>query len=587
MTKLNVRDRRQNALQGIRLCVAAFVLLWICAAVPAQQPSSRPPTPQQLQNLASAQQWPEIARLLSAVQNRTAEMDYYFGLALAHTGRAAEAVHAFEAGRRLAPRDPRFPEELAGLAFEEKNYPRAARLLRRAVILAPHDGYANNFLATVYYLEGNLEGAIEYWNRIGKPYIANVSEEPQPAVSPALLDHAFVFSPAAVLRLPQFYATNSRVRALGIFTQFHFDLDALPDGHFNFVFRSHELNDFGGGKWEAAVLILRGLPFQQINPAYYNFRRQATNFDSMFRWDAQKRRIFAQASGPFQNGAKYRWNFAADLRNENWALRNSFTGPAPVQAGMNLRREAGAFDLASYSSGRIRWSLGAEISHRDFRNVSAGTILTPQMLAAGYELKQSSQIEAALLRLAGHRFTLSGAAALQPARVWSQPGQTFEKLSGGIGWRWFPQAQGDDYGTTQAIRGGYTFGQPPFDELFILGLDQDNNLPLRAHIATRDGRKGSAPMGRDYFLENWETDKNLYSNGIIRVQLGPFLDIGHISDPGAAVGSRKWLFDTGLETKLRVLGATVAFIYGKDLRTGKNAFYAVPLGTGNGIGLNP
>lgn len=583
---LDVKNRKpqSTALRVMRLSAAAFIV--ICAGIAAQPSGPQPPTPQQLQSLASAQQWPQIARLLSAVPNRTAEMDYYFGLALAHTGSNEQAERAFAAGSRLAPRDARFPEELAGLAFEQKNYPRAARLLRRAVKLAPGDDYAGNFLATVYYLEGNLEAAIENWNRVGKPYVAEIREQPQPQVSPALLDQAFAFSPAAVLRLPQFYTTDARVRALGIFPQYHFDLDALPDGNFNAIFRSRELDGFGGGKWEAAILILRGLPFQQIDPAYYNFRRQAVNFDSMFRWDAQKRRIFVQASGPLQNGARYRWNFDLDLRSENWSLRNSFTGTAPVLAGVNLRREAGRFDLTSYA-GSVSWSLGAGLSHRDFRNVASGAVLTPQMLASGFELKPSAQAEAAIFRAPGHRFTLSGIAEAQAARLWSNPQQSFEKLTGGLAWRWFPPAQGDDYETTQALRAGRTFGQPPFDELFILGLDQDNHLPLRAHIATRDGRKGSAPMGRDYFLESWETDKNLYSNGVIRVQLGPFFDIGHISDPGTALGSHKWLFDTGVEAKLRVLGTTVAFIYGKDLRSGNNAFYAVPLSAASPTGLNP
>ena len=586
MAETKIRKPQSNALRASCVCAAVLLTCCLYARISAQEARSQPPTPQQLQTLASAEQWPQIARLLSAVPNRTAEMDYYFGLALAHTGRAAEAEHALQSGGRLAPRDPRFPEELAGLAFEQKNYPRAARLLRRAVRLAPQDDYASNFLATVYYLEGNLEAAIEYWNRAGKPYIAGVSEQPQPQVSPALLDHAFAFSPAAVLRLPQFYTTDARVRALGIFPQYHFNLDALPDGNFNVLFRSREFDGFGGGKWETAFLVLRGLPFQQVDPAYYNFHRQAINFDSMFRWDAQKRRIFFSASGPFQNRAKYRWNHAIDLRNENWALRNSFTGPAPVLAGFNMRREAGAFELASYG-GRINWFLGAELSHRDFRSIAPGAILTPQMLASGFELKQTAQAQATIFRAPGHRFTFSGAAGSQVARLWSQPRQSFEKLTGELAWHWFPQAQGDDYETTQAFRAGHTFGQPPFDELFILGLDQDNNLPLRAHIATRGGRKGSAPLGRDYFLQNWETDKNLYSNGIVRVQLGPFLDIGHIADPGTALGSHKWLFDTGLEAKLRVLGTTVAFIYGKDLRTGNNAYYAVPIGSRDSTGFEP
>jgi hypothetical protein len=107
----------------------------------------------------------------------------------------------------------------------------------------------------------------------------------------------------------------------------------------------------------------------------------------------------------------------------------------------------------------------------------------------------------------------------------------------------------------------------------MLGLERDSDLWLRAHVGLRDGRKGSAPLGRNYFLSNWESDKNLYSNGLVTLQLGPFFDSGKITDPSATLGSEKWLFDTGAQAKLRVLGVGVVFSYGKDLRTGNNAFF--------------
>ena len=574
---------QRTMMRGAVVCL----VLCACAGLRAQQSAVRVPTVAQLQKLAAAQQWPVIARLLEPVKPRTAQMDYYLGTALAHESQWTQAESALEAGNRMAPRDERFPVVLAGVAFKRKNYPLAARRLRRAVRLAPRDEYANDFLATVYFLEGNTEAALKYWNRVGKPYVEQVREDPEPRVSAALLDHAFAFSPAAVLRLRQYRDSRARIRGLGVFPQYHFDLDALPDGKFNLVFRGREMDGVGDSRWEAAALILRGLPFQQVNPAFYNFRRQAINFDSMIRWDAQKRRLFARASGPFEDGAEYRWNFVTDLRNENWVLRNSFTGPAPALASLNLQREVGGFDLASHASARIGWLAGAEISHRDFRSVAPGAVLTPPMLASGYELKQVAELRASVWRVPEQRFTMSAEGESQAARLWSQPGQSFEKLTGGLRWRWFPRAVGDDYEMTQQVRAGRIFGQAPFDELFILGLDQDNNLPMRAHIATRDGRKGSAPMGRDYFLQNWEMDKRLYGNGLIEVQLGPFLDIGRISDPGTALGSHQWLFDTGVEAKLRVLGVGVALSYGKDLRTGNNAFYGVPLGGNGATGMNP
>ncbi len=129
----------------------------------------------------------------------------------------------------------------------------------------------------------------------------------------------------------------------------------------------------------------------------------------------------------------------------------------------------------------------------------------------------------------------------------------------------------------QQFRAGKTFGTVPFDELFMLGLERDNDLWMRGHIGSRDGYKGSAPLGHDYFLSNWETDKNVYANGLVRLQLGPFLDTGKITDPFAGLGSREWLWDIGLQAKLRIFGTGVVFSYGKDLRSGNNAFYRVML----------
>ena len=80
-------------------------------------------------------------------------------------------------------------------------------------------------------------------------------------------------------------------------------------------------------------------------------------------------------------------------------------------------------------------------------------------------------------------------------------------------------------------------------------------------------------MGRNYFLFNWELSKNVYRTGLISFKLGPFLDNGKITDSSPALGSQKWLWDLGVQAKVRVLGLGVAFSYGKDLRSGNNAFY--------------
>ncbi|HEX6124241.1 MAG TPA: hypothetical protein VFZ23_02600, partial [Pyrinomonadaceae bacterium] len=267
-----------------------------------------------------------------------------------------------------------------------------------------------------------------------------------------------------------------------------------------------------------------------------------------------------------------RYHLDLDLRDENWDIRDSSDNGA-LLGGLKLRKQVFAAGVTSFVNGRWNWSTGAELSHRKFLDVTPGAALTSQLLAQGFQLKHLGQMNYVLARVPERRFIVTGGVSTQVGRTWSQPSQTFAKLQGSLETHWFPEATGDDYEMQGKIRVGRTFGEIPFDELFILGVERDNDLWLRAHVGTRDGRKGNAPMGRNYFLFNWEADKNIYNNSLINLKFGPFLDTGKITDSSSALGSQKWLWDLGVQAKVRVLGQRVALSYGKDLRTGKNAFY--------------
>jgi tetratricopeptide (TPR) repeat protein len=525
--------------------------------------------------LFEQERWEQLARLGRDAVQRSAEFDYEYGVALAHLERWDEARSALLAGSRLVPRDKRFAIELAGVAFKQKNQSRAIAYLRRALYLDPKDAYANEFLATLYFLQGNLEAAVKYWNRLAepKPRVEQVRTEPRPRLRPALLDHAFAFAPASTLKLQELQASEARLRGLEIFPSSRFDLVARPGGAFDAVFRGQEVNGWGATKLEGLLRTFHGLPFQEMTPEYLNVNGSAINLVSSARWDSDKRRLTGVFSSPIGQDPRWRIRLGTDWRNENWDVVSSFTGPAPLLAALNLRREAVSATVTHLVGARWRWSLGGEFSHRDYRNVFAGSVLTPQLLAPGYQLKQTAQLGYDLWRSPEHRLTLSSDAASLAGRLWSQPTESFEKLQASLEAHWLPRARGDDFETRWRLRAGKTFGDIPFDELFMLGLERDSDLWMHAHIGTRDGRKGSAPLGRNYLLSNWETDKSVYTNGFLAFRLGPFLDTGKITDPSSALGAQEWLWDTGAQAKLRVLGVGVVFSYGKDLRTGNNAFY--------------
>ena len=318
--------------------------------------------------------------------------------------------------------------------------------------------------------KGNLEAALKYWNRVGKPAVEDVREDPELRIDPALLDSAFAFSPAATLRLPQFLDTNARVHGLGVFPQYKFDLNARDDGKFDVVFRARELNGFGKAYGRSCFLFFRGIPFQGVEPGYYNWRGQAIDFESLFRWDAQKRRIFAQLSGPWE------WRSEIPLGSPNRFAQRELGGAQRL-----CRAGAGAGQLQyAHGSGGLRvrrlmpaggwsWMAGGAVSHRDFRNAAPDTALTPAMLDAGYELTQQARMTDVLWRVPERHFLVTAGAGSTAARLWSPHAEAFEKFTGTVGWNWFPQPQGDDYAMRQSLRAGRIFGQAPLDELFHPG----------------------------------------------------------------------------------------------------------------------
>ena len=324
----------------------------------------------------------------------------------------------------------------------------------------------------------------------------------------------------------------------------------------------------------AVLSTFGGAPYETLYPSYRNIGRSAMNFDSLLRFDAQKRRAWGEVSAPLQGLPQWRWQISTDLRNENWAIRRSFTGDAPVLGSLNLEREAAGGTLTSFASGRWQWSAGGELSHRIFRDVVPGSAMTPALVTPGFELKQVAAVRDRLVALPEDRFTLTGGASSDLARTLNTPARLSEKLQGWALADWLPGMQGKKYELSEQLRAGKIFGTAPFDDLFALGMVRDDSdLWMRGHIGTRDGRKGSSPIGDACLLSNTDFLRRFYGNGLMAIDLGPLLDVGKMAAPTPGLSSGEWLVDAGVEARLRVLHTSVILSYGRDLRSGTNALF--------------
>lgn len=477
------------------------------------------------------------------------EDDLARGVALAREGRFAEAREALEAGWRAAPDDKRFPREMAGLAFRQKQFGAAKKYLRAALRLDPEDPYAAEFLGTLFLLDGNQEAALQYWNRAGRPRVREIRMEPEPQVDPVLLDRAFAFSPAAVLKLEEYRVTRARLELLGVFPLWKIELLPGEGDDFEAVFRSSERRAW----W---LSLARGAAFQTVHPEFYNLRGSGTNFVSLVRWDAQKRRVFAALSGPVARDPGRRRSFFVDARNENWNV--------PGLGGFNLQKVEGGAGLDWIVNSRWGWGMSVGAGTRRYRNST---------LQGGVSLWSEARVRYGLLRVPERRLTVVSGASWRVGRTFERSLGLFSQGQASLEARWFPRARGEDFATAARVRVGSTLGEVPFDSLYMLGLERDNDLWLRAHIGSKNGQKGSAPMGRSFVLTNWELDKLVCSVGFVSISLGPFVDSGR-AYATAPLGSSKWLWDAGAQAKVRVAGGfTAVFSYGKDLHTGRGAFY--------------
>lgn len=550
-----------------------------CTTPPAAGGTAHTTAQTEIQQRFNEKDWDAVVRLATPLASRSADVDFAFGMALAHLQRWTDAHTVLLAGHRACPRQERFQVELAGVAFQLKHYPETASWLRSALRLNPQDQYANNFAGTVYLLMGNVNAALKYWNRVNKPEVAAVQFDPQLHVQRLILDRAFAFSPAAILNERDYETTRARLNAFGIFPTYNIVLNPRSDGKFDAEFHAAERDGFGSSRLAALISTFSGAWYETVYPSYYNIGESAANVESLLRWDSQKRRAWLSLSGPLHELPQWRGTLQLDARDENWAIRSSFTGTAPVLGSFDMERQALRAFLSAIPSDRLQWSAGAELSNRRFHNVAQGTALTPALVTAGIELKALGSIQTKFLDAPEHRFYITADASSALARLWPSQSQTsgaphlFGKLQGSATAHWFPQPQGDAYEVQQRLRAGYIFSTAPIDELYLVGMERDTDLWLRGHVGTRDGRKGSSPLANSYFLSNSDFLRRIYANGLIGIKAGPLFDVARTNTPTSGLEPGQWFYDIGAQLKFTVLGANVAFTWGHDLRTGNNAFY--------------
>jgi hypothetical protein len=499
-----------------------------------------------------------FALLLTAPLNADdADNFYKEGIAYSQASNWKAAHEAFTLGEQENPQDPRFPLELAGVAYKAGNHGQAKRHLRRALYLAPDDGYAAEVLASLYLLDGNLSAAVPVWNRIGQPLIRRTLTTGGRA---AIAERAMEVNPGDVLKPADLDRTTANFNRLGI--ESHPTLIPLSDGRWDF--KEAVAPAITIRSWPTILLGAAAmLPYQAVHVGFDLPWKTLLHFDSLVRWDPNKRLLAGSISGMIDNNPHFVYRAEGEERNEIWSLAwagsQGFSAPS-----FKMQRTAGRIQFTNALGSRMDWTNGFSAAQLNFTN--SPTIPT---FASGTEIAADSGLQWRAWENDSRQVALRLNGKAEYGRLLSLP-NPFARLQGGI-WLGSKEQPRMPQLTFQA-RGGWSAGDVPFDRLFMLGMERDNDLWLRGHVGTNEGRKGNSPLGTKFALLQFDASKTLYKREFVAWRLGPFFDFGNAGGP---LGSRGRLYDIGLETRVRLMDA-VEFVGvgGYDIRSGGIVFYS-------------
>src|SRR5438128_5738423 len=104
----------------------------------------------------------------------TADTYLYLGIAYVHMKEYQKAEDVLNEGSRRYPQDARFHNELANSFFEDNDADTAKSELLRALLIDPANNYASDLLASIDMSEGDVQSALRYWNKSGRPLINDI-----------------------------------------------------------------------------------------------------------------------------------------------------------------------------------------------------------------------------------------------------------------------------------------------------------------------------------------------------------------------------------------------------------------------------
>jgi tetratricopeptide (TPR) repeat protein len=477
----------------------------------------------------------EIARRPSA------DAYVYLGIAYTRIREFEQAENVLNAGAGRFPDDARFHNELAGAYLATNDVEKARGELRRALVVDPANAYASDLLANIDMSEGEVQSALQAWNKSGRPIIDDVLNNGYLTFTHWTLRRATAFHPAGVLKYSEWRTTERRVLETGIFTSAGIEVqpDPVPD-HYDAnlltILKTNSISDFAFNAFKGALL----------ETTYFNIwnaNDSGLNVHSMFRWEANRRRAELGFHVPLPVGNLLFLDATGIWRSEVWDSKGQ---------SARYKSTGGRIELKYIPDYRFEIGTGFEYRNRagaDDRNFGKILGQTSIRLADG---GYSNRLHADAFATNQYR---GGTLELNNRLIVSKSTATI------LDW---------------TLKAGSSRGSVPVDERFLLGVDIQTTNLLRGHAVAEHGRLGGGPAGTEFGLLNFDVERRISILPLFNTFNLPYLNVvGEVFADAAKTNEiHKILVDVGAGVKLESPTHALNLIYGRSLRDGQALFAA-------------
>jgi Tetratricopeptide repeat len=493
------------------------------------------------------------------------------GTAYRHSRDWQKAEDILEEATERYPDDSRISTELANVYLGAGDIDSARAALQRAIRIDPTNVAAADLIAAVELSEGEVQTALQYWNRSGNPIVNEVLHNTNISFGHWTVKDGNAFQPGRMLTYAQWRTTQLRLFETDIYSNVGIAIEPAPTSpKYNpVILTTDKVNDLTN----LAFDVVKGAPWQTSYLNWWDIANSGISLNSSYRWDYNRKRGELQLHAPIPVPGILFLTAAGLWRSERWDV-------TPV-----LQNDAGADNRFLFKSTGVR----AELKYIPYFRFDFGGGYEYTNRAANGNFPQlylnssnsGKVIYQASFRLSDSRYQNRIHAEGAVARKSFASDLNYSTATIELNNR-FLISKDSNTVFNWTLRGGTSDGQLPVEEYFVLGLDMHAGNLLRAHPASEHGHYGNAPMGTSFALSNMDIERriailplfNSLNLPYLEVKGQIFLDTGQTMDRANIFKEGKLYFDTGAGLKFETPTHSLNMIYGKSLRDGRNVLYA-------------